>query len=194
MAGIAILTALMSTKNFYMASVRQLLQLLPPWTSSAVSVQSAQIFLFLFLGSVALGTYFGGPIGDRYRTQADFLALDRRRPAARPALPFVNLIGQCPGGPDRHRHGLGLPGIVVYAQELLPGRVGMIAGLFFGFAFGMGGIGAVAIGWLADLRGIQFAFQLCAILPAIGLLVAFLPELDEPTAQPMATPGSGGRP
>ena len=70
------------------------------------------------------------------------------------------------------------PAIVVYAQELLPGRVGMIAGLFFGFAFGMGGIGAAVIGWLADVTSIDFAFQLCALLPAIGLLVAFLPDLD----------------
>ena len=70
------------------------------------------------------------------------------------------------------------PAIVVYAQELLPGRVGMIAGLFFGFAFGMGGIGAALIGGLADASGIDFAFQLCALLPAIGLLVVFLPDLD----------------
>ena len=74
------------------------------------------------------------------------------------------------------------PAIIVYAQELMPGRVGMIAGLFFGFAFGMGGIGAVVIGWIADLRGIQFAFQLCALLPAIGLLVAFLPDLGRERA------------
>ena len=86
------------------------------------------------------------------------------------------------------------PAIIVYAQELLPGRVGMIAGLFFGFAFGMGGIGAVADRLARRPAGIQFAFQLCALLPAIGLLVAFLPDLDDPTAQPMATPGSGGRP
>ena len=70
------------------------------------------------------------------------------------------------------------PAIIVYAQELLPGRVGMIGGLFFGFAFGMGGIGAAVIGWFADLRGIEMAFQLCAFLPAIGLLVIFLPDLD----------------
>jgi FSR family fosmidomycin resistance protein-like MFS transporter len=68
--------------------------------------------------------------------------------------------------------------IVVYAQQLLPGRVGMIGGLFFGFAFGMGGIGAVLIGWLADGWGIEWAFRLCALLPAIGLLVVFLPDLD----------------
>ena len=74
------------------------------------------------------------------------------------------------------------PAIIVYAQELLPGRVGMIAGLFFGFAFGMGGIGAVVIGWLADLQGIALAFQLCALLPAIGLLVVFLPNLDREAA------------
>ena len=81
------------------------------------------------------------------------------------------------------------PVIIVYAQELMPGRVGMIAGLFFGFAFGMGGIGAVVIGWIADLRGIQFAFQLCALLPAIGLLVAFLPDLGrEPRSAALRAP------
>ena len=74
------------------------------------------------------------------------------------------------------------PAIIVYAQELLPGRVGMIAGLFFGFAFGMGGIGAVVIGWLADVKGIAWAFQLSALLPAIGLLVVFLPNLDRESA------------
>ena len=71
------------------------------------------------------------------------------------------------------------PAIVVYAQQLLPGRVGLVGGLFFGFAFGMGGIGAVLIGWLADVWGIEWAFRLCALLPAIGLLVAFLPNLDK---------------
>ncbi len=193
-AGIAILIALTFSKNFYMAAFASYYNFFL-MDRFVVSVQTAQIFLFVFLGSVALGTYFGGPIGDRIgRKPILWLSIVGVLPLAL-LLPFVNLfwtnvlavlIGIVMAS--------AFPAIIVYAQELLPGRVGMIAGLFFGFAFGMGGIGAVAIGWLADLRGIQFAFQLCAILPAIGLLVAFLPDLDDPTAQPMATPGSGGRP
>jgi len=193
-AGIAILIALTFSKNFYMAAFASYYNFFL-MDRFVVSVQTAQIFLFVFLGSVALGTYFGGPIGDRIgRKPILWLSIVGVLPLAL-LLPFVNLfwtnvlavlIGIVMAS--------AFPAIIVYAQELLPGRVGMIAGLFFGFAFGMGGIGAVAIGWLADLRGIQFAFQLCAILPAIGLLVAFLPDLDDPTAQPMATSGSGGRP
>ena len=99
------------------------------------------------------------------------------------ALPFVNLFWT-----DVLAVLIGLtmasafPAIIVYAQELLPGRVGMIAGLFFGFAFGMGGIGALLIGWLADVSGIAWAFQLSALLPAIGLLVVFLPNIDHKAA------------
>ena len=119
-----------------------------------------------------VGTFIGGPIGDRIgRKPVLWISILGVLPLSL-ALPFVNLFWT-----DVLAVLIGLimasafPAIVVYAQELLPGRVGMIAGLFFGLAFGMGGIGAALIGWLADVQGIQFAFQLCALLPAIGLLV-----------------------
>ena len=108
------------------------------------------------------------------------MALDPGRLPLSLALPFVSLFWT-----DVLAVLIGLtmasafPAIVVYGQEFLPGRVGMIGGLFFGFAFGMGGIGAALIGWLADAWGIEWAFRLSALLPAIGLLVAFLPSLDK---------------
>jgi FSR family fosmidomycin resistance protein-like MFS transporter len=145
-----------------------------------VSLGSAQIHLFLFLGAVALGTLIGGPIGDRIgRKPILWISILGVLPLSL-ALPFVSLfwtavlavlIGLTMAS--------AFPAIVVYGQEFLPGRVGMVGGLFFGFAFGMGGIGAALIGWLADAWGIEWAFRLGALLPAIGLLVAFLPSLDE---------------
>jgi FSR family fosmidomycin resistance protein-like MFS transporter len=179
---IGILVALTFSKNFYMAAFASYYNFFL-MDRFAVSVQDAQIYLFIFLGAVALGTYFGGPIGDRIgRKPILWLSILGVLPLAA-LLPFVNLlwtnvlavlIGIVMAS--------AFPAIVVYAQEILPGRVGMIAGLFFGFAFGMGGIGAVAIGWFADQWGLQFAFQLCALLPAIGLLVWFLPDLDRAEA------------
>ena len=192
-AAIAILIALTFSKNFYMAAFASYYNFFL-MDRFALSVQDAQLFLFLFMGAVALGTFVGGPVGDRIgRKPILWLSIVGVLPLSL-ALPFVDLfwtnvlavvIGIVMAS--------AFPAIIVYAQELMPGRVGMVAGLFFGFAFGMGGIGAVAVGWLADLRGIQFAFQVCAILPALGLLVAFLPNLDRLAAQ-VATRGSGGRP
>ena len=177
-SAIAILIALTFSKNFYMAAFASYYNFFLI-DRFAVPVQDAQIYLFVFLGAVALGTYFGGPIGDRIgRKPVLWLSILGVLPLA-VLLPFANLFWT-----NALAVVIGIlmasafPAIVVYAQEILPGRVGMIAGLFFGFAFGMGGIGAVAIGWIADLQGIQFAFQLCALLPAIGLLVWFLPDLD----------------
>lgn len=180
--GIGVLIALTFSKNFYMAAFASYYNFFL-MDRFAVPVQDAQIYLFVFLGAVALGTYFGGPIGDRIgRKPILWLSILGVLPLAA-LLPFVNLfwtnvlavlIGIVMAS--------AFPAIIVYAQEILPGRVGMIAGLFFGFAFGMGGIGAVAIGWVADLQGIQFAFQLCALLPAIGLLVWLLPDLDRAAA------------
>ena len=180
--GIGVLIALTFSKNFYMAAFASYYNFFL-MDRFAVPVQDAQIYLFVFLGAVALGTYFGGPIGDRIgRKPILWLSILGVLPLAA-LLPFVNLfwtnvlavlIGIVMAS--------AFPAIIVYAQEILPGRVGMIAGLFFGFAFGMGGIGAVAIGWVADLQGIQFAFQLCALLPAIGLLVWLLPDLDRAEA------------
>ena len=192
-AAIAILIALTFSKNFYMAAFASYYNFFL-MDRFALSVQDAQLFLFLFMGAVALGTFVGGPVGDRIgRKPILWLSIVGVLPLSL-ALPFVDLfwtnvlavvIGIVMAS--------AFPAIIVYAQELMPGRVGMVAGLFFGFAFGMGGIGAVAVGWLADLRGIQFAFQVCAILPALGLLVAFLPNLDKLAAQTSSL-GSGGRP
>jgi FSR family fosmidomycin resistance protein-like MFS transporter len=192
-AAIAILIALTFSKNFYMAAFSSYYNFFL-MDRFAVSVQDAQLLLFLFLGAVALGTFIGGPVGDRIgRKPILWISIVGVLPLSL-ALPFVDLfwtnvlavmIGIVMAS--------AFPAIVVYAQELMPGRVGMVAGLFFGFAFGMGGIGAVVVGWLADLEGIQFAFQVCAILPALGLLVAFLPNLEKLAAQ-TSTRGSGGRP
>lgn len=179
---VAILLALTFSKNFYMAAFQSYYTFFLI-DRFAVSVGSAQIHLFLFLGAVAVGTLIGGPIGDRIgRKPILWISILGVLPLSL-ALPFASLFWT-----DVLAVLIGLimasafPAIIVYAQELLPGRVGMIAGLFFGFAFGMGGIGALLIGWLADLSGIAWAFQLSALLPAIGLLVVFLPNLDHKAA------------
>ena len=181
-AALAILLALTFSKNFYTAAFASYYTFFMI-DRFAVSVGSAQIHLFLFLGAIAVGTLIGGPIGDRIgRKPILWISILGVLPLSL-ALPFVNLFWT-----DLLAVLIGLtmasafPAIVVYAQQLLPGRVGMIGGLFFGFAFGMGGIGAALVGWLADARGIVWAFQLCALLPAIGLLVVFLPNLDEKQA------------
>jgi FSR family fosmidomycin resistance protein-like MFS transporter len=178
-AAVAVLLALTFSKNFYMAAFASYYTFFMI-DRFGVSVGSAQIHLFLFLGAVAIGTLIGGPIGDRIgRKPILWISILGVLPLSL-ALPFVSLFWT-----DVLAVLIGLtmasafPAIIVYAQQLLPGRVGMIAGLFFGFAFGMGGIGAALIGWLADAGGIEWAFQLCALLPAIGLLVVFLPNLDE---------------
>ena len=181
-AAVVILLALTFSKNFYMAAFASYYTFFLI-DRFAVSVGSAQIHLFLFLGAVAVGTLIGGPIGDRIgRKPILWISILGVLPLSL-ALPFVNLFWT-----DVLAVLIGLtmasafPAIIVYAQELLPGRVGMIAGLFFGFAFGMGGIGALLIGWLADVSGIAWAFQLSALLPAIGLLVVFLPNIDHKAA------------
>ena len=145
-----------------------------------VSTQSAQIHLFYFLGAVALGTFAGGPVGDRIgRKWVIWVSILGVLPFTL-LLPYANLfwtsvlsviIGMILAS--------AFSAILVYAQELLPGKVGMIAGLFFGFAFGMGGIAAAVLGELADWKGIEFVYRLCAFLPLIGLLTAFLPNLHE---------------
>jgi FSR family fosmidomycin resistance protein-like MFS transporter len=175
---ISVLLALTFSKNFYMAAFASYYAFFLI-ERFAVSVQSAQIHLFIFLGAAAVGTIIGGPIGDRIGRQPIlWISILGALPLSL-ALPFVSLLWT-----DILAVLIGVimasafPAIVVYAQELLPGRVGMIAGLFFGFAFGMGGIGAAVVGLLADLGGIELAFQLCALLPAIGLLVIFLPNLN----------------
>jgi len=144
-----------------------------------VSVQSAEIHLFVFLGAVAAGTIVGGPVGDRIgRKYVIWCSILGVLPFTL-MLPYSNLFWT---GVLSVIIGVILASafsaIIVYAQELLPGRIGMISGLFFGLAFGMGGVGAAFLGRLADRTGIYFVYQVCAFLPAIGLLTGFLPNLE----------------
>ena len=142
-----------------------------------VSVQSAQVHLFFFLGAIAAGTLLGGVVGDRIgRKYVIWFSILGMLPFTL-MLPYANLFWV---GVLASIIGLILasafPAIVVYAQELLPGRVGMIAGLFFGLSFGLSGIGAAVLGAVADVTSIDYVFKLCAFLPAIGLLTVFLPN------------------
>ncbi len=144
-----------------------------------VSVQASQIYLFVFLAAIAAGTLVGGPAGDRFgRKYVIWFSILGMLPFAL-LLPEANLfwtgvlsvvVGMVMAS--------AFPAIVVFAQELMPGKVGMIAGIFFGVAFGMGGIGAAALGVLADATSIDFVFRVCSFLPLIGLLTAFLPNLE----------------
>src|SRR5476651_511918 len=146
-----------------------------------LSVQNAQLHLFIFLGAVAAGTIIGGPIGDRIGPKyVIWMSILGVFPFTF-ALPFANLFWT---GILTVLIGLILASafsaILVYAQEMVPGRVGTIGGIFFGFAFGMGGLGAAALGRLADATSIEYVYGLCAYLPLIGMLTAFLPDLDHP--------------
>jgi FSR family fosmidomycin resistance protein-like MFS transporter len=147
-----------------------------------LSVESAQIHLFVFLGAVAAGTIVGGPVGDRIGRRQVILASILGVLPFTLALPYANLfwtriltviIGMVLAS--------AFSVIVVYAQELVPGRVGMIAGLFFGVAFGISGIGAAALGELADRTDILYVYRLCSYLPAIGMLAFWLPRVDSVT-------------
>jgi FSR family fosmidomycin resistance protein-like MFS transporter len=175
---IIILLALLFSKYFYLASITSYytFYLIGKFH---VSVRSAQIHLFVFLGAVALGTIAGGPIGDRIgRKRVIWFSILGVLPFTL-ALPYANLFWT-----EILSVIIGLilasafPAIVVYGQELVPGRVGMISGLFFGFAFGMAGLGAAVLGELADLTSIRFVYLVCSVLPAVGLLAAFLPNLE----------------
>jgi FSR family fosmidomycin resistance protein-like MFS transporter len=142
-------------------------------------VQQAQLLLFLFLFSVAAGTILGGPIGDRFgRKYVIWVSILGAAPLTL-LLPYVNLpwtialsilIGIILSS--------AFPTILVYAQELLPGKVGLISGLFFGFAFGIAGIGSAVFGQLADRTSIEYVYWVCSFLPLIGLLTGFLPNLE----------------
>jgi FSR family fosmidomycin resistance protein-like MFS transporter len=177
---IAILMALTFSKHFYLVSLTSFYIFYLIHTFG-LSIQSAQLYLFLFLGAVALGTVIGGPIGDRIGTRrVIWWSIFGVLPFTL-ALPYVGLLGTAIlsviiGLILASAH----PAIIVYAQTLIPGRVGMVAGLFFGLAFGIAGIGAAFLGWLADATSITFVYHVCAFLPAIGLLAAFLPEMAKP--------------
>ncbi len=175
---IAVLLALIFSKYFYLASLTSYYTFYL-MNRFDVSVQSAQLHLFLFLASVALGTIIGGPLGDRvgrkYIIWASILGV---LPFSL-LLPHANLLWTTVlTVPIGVILASAFPAIVVYAQELLPGRTGTVAGLFFGFAFGMGGIGAAVLGKLADTVGINAVYDMCAFLPLIGLLAALLPDVE----------------
>ena len=178
MRSLAILLVLIFSKFVYLASLSSYytFYLIDRFH---VSVQSAQLHLFLFLAAVALGTISGGPLGDRFgRKHLIWFSILGALPFTL-ALPYAGLLWTSVLSVFA---GLVLasafPAIVVYAQELVPGKVGMISGLFFGLSFGMGGLGAAALGWLADQTSIEYVYRVCSFLPALGMLAAFLPRLD----------------
>ena len=176
---IAVLLALIFSKYFYLASLTSYYTLYLI-SRFHVSIQDAQIHLFVFLAAVAAGTLIGGPIGDRIgRKYVIWGSIVGVLPFTL-ILPHANLfwtgVLTVPIGVILAS---AFPAIVVYAQELLPGRTGTVSGLFFGFAFGMGGIGAAVLGQLADVSGIRVVYELCAWLPVIGLLAGFLPDVGE---------------
>ncbi|AKU89952.1 MFS transporter [Vulgatibacter incomptus] len=177
-ASIAILCVLIFSKYFYMASLSSYytFYLIEKF---GLSVQSAQAHLFVFLASVAAGSFLGGPIGDRIgRKYVIWFSILGVAPFTL-LLPHVGLAWT---GVLSVVIGLILSSafsaILVYAQELVPGRVGLISGLFFGGAFGMGGIGAAVLGRVADSHGMDFVYHLCAYLPLLGAVAMFLPNLD----------------
>jgi len=145
----------------------------------AVDVRSAQLFLFTFLFAVALGTFAGGPIGDRFGRRTVMWGSILGVLPFTLMLPYAGLVGTfillCVIGLVLAS---AFSAIVVYAQELVPGNVGMIAGLFFGVAFGVSGLGAAGLGLVADWTSIGFVYKACAFLPILGVMVAFLPNLD----------------
>lgn len=175
---IIILLVLIFSKYFYMASMTSYFTfyLIDRF---GVSVQHSQIYLFVFLAAVAIGTILGGPLGDRY---------------GRKLIIWVSILGAAPFTlllPHMNLPGtillsvlIGLiissafSAILVYATELIPGKVGLVAGLFFGFAFGMGGIGSAVLGSLADKTSIEHVFAICAYLPLIGIITGFLPNIE----------------
>ncbi|WP_028696224.1 MFS transporter [Pseudomonas cremoricolorata] len=178
-AALVILGLLVFSKYFYMASFTSYFTfyLIEKF---GVSVASSQLHLFLFLGAVAAGTFFGGPIGDRIGRKAVIWFSILGVAPFTLVLPYADLfwttvlsviIGFILAS--------AFSAIVVYAQELVPNSVGMIAGIFFGLMFGFGGIGAALLGYVADLRGIEYVYGLCSFLPLFGLLTVLLPSTSK---------------
>ncbi|MFL6527874.1 MAG: MFS transporter [Chthoniobacterales bacterium] len=175
---LGILILLVFSKYFYLASMSSyytffLIQ------KFGLSVRDAQLYLFIFLAAIAAGTFLGGPVGDRIgRKAVIWVSILGVAPFAL-ALPYANLfwcavlsaiIGVILAS--------AFSAILVYSQELVPGKVGTMSGLFFGLAFGLGGLGSAVLGAIADHRGIPYVFHICSYLPLIGLLTALLPNLD----------------
>ncbi|MFC5585889.1 MFS transporter [Nitratireductor kimnyeongensis] len=176
---LAILVSLVFAKNVYMAGISSYYTFFLI-EKFGISVQQSQILLFVFLGSVAAGTVLGGLIGDRIGSKTVIWFSILGVLPFTLALPYANLFWT-----PVLSVAIGLilasafPQIVVFAQELLPGRVGMVAGMFFGFAFGLGGLGAAVLGIVADSTGIEFVYRICSFLPLLGLLTVFLPNLKK---------------
>ncbi|WP_130620460.1 MFS transporter [Dyella amyloliquefaciens] len=177
-ASLFVLGVLIFSKYFYLASISSYYTFYL-MHKFGVSVPNAQTHLFVFLFAVAAGSLIGGPVGDRIGRKWVIWASILGVAPFSLLLPHVDLFWT---GVLTVIIGLILSSafsaILVYAQELIPGRVGMISGLFFGFAFGMGGIGAAVLGHIADARGIEYVYGLCAYLPLIGIITAFLPNLE----------------
>jgi len=177
---LVVLTILTFTKNIYMSAIANYYTFYVI-ERFAVSIQDSQLLLFAFIGASAAGVFFGGPIGDRFGTKfVIWFSILGVLPFTL-ALPYADftwtiilsiVIGFI--------FSAAFPAIVVFAQELMPGRVGMIAGIFFGFAFGSGGIAAAALGAIADVSGVEYVFWLCSFLPLLGLLTIFLPKMQHP--------------
>ena len=176
---IGILVLLTLSKHLYMTSISSFYTFYVI-DRFGVSVQDAQILLFVFLGAVAIGTVAGGPVMDRFGTRFTIWFSILGALPFTLVLPFVDftwtviltfVIGVILAS--------AFSAIVVFAQELVPGRVGLVAGLFFGLAFGIGGVGAAVLGIVADRTSIEFVFRLCAYLPLLGLLTVFLPPIGK---------------
>lgn len=173
---LVILVFLVFSKHVYMSSITSFYTffLIDDY---GVSVQHSQWFLFAFLAASAAGTFFGGPLADRYgRRKIIWLSILGTAPFSI-ALPYANLFWSavlcvCAGFVLSSAFSI----IVVYAQELLPGKVGLVSGLFFGLAFGLGGLGSAVLGWIADATSIAFMMKLCAYLPLLGVLAILLPR------------------
>jgi FSR family fosmidomycin resistance protein-like MFS transporter len=180
---IAILIALIFSKFFYLVSINSYYTFYL-MNKFHVSVRSSQIYLFIFMGAVAAGTLIGGPIGDRIGRKPVIWGSILGVLPFTLMLPYANLfwtsiltviIGIILAS--------AFSAILVYAQELVPGKIGMVSGMFFGLAFGMAGIGAAVLGNLADHTSINFVYQVCSFLPAIGLLTGFLPNIEKSNRQ-----------
>jgi MFS transporter, FSR family, fosmidomycin resistance protein len=179
--GLVVLALLTFTKALYTVSLSSyytfyLMQ------KFGVSTQSAQVYLFVFLAANAAGVFFGGPIGDRIgRKYVIWLSILGALPFAL-AMPHLGLVG---GVIAAAAAGFiissATAAIIVFAQELMPHRIGLISGIFFGFAFGVGGLGAAVLGRVADAYGIEFVFAVCSFLPAMGLIGFLLPNVPKPS-------------
>ncbi len=180
-----VLVALIFSKYFYLSSITSyyIFYLIHHF---GLTAENAQLCLFVFLASAAAGTFIGGPVGDRVGRKLVIWCSILGVVPFTLALPYVGLsativlsvlIGLIISS--------AFSAIVVYAQELIPGRVGMVSGLFFGLGFGMAGLGAAALGELIDLTSIDFVYRVCSFLPLIGVLTAFLPEIERPRPAPL---------